>query len=95
MSLPCPECEREMIVKPLKGGGFHFLCYGRDPVEHRVTIFWKRPSEAPLRNGEVDDLPARTSSRESVSASPVSQVSSRVSSLLARAEKLTQRRVGE
>jgi len=82
-----------MIQKPLKkGGGFHFLCYGRDPVEHRVTIFWMRPPDAPLTEAGAED-PAREPVRASAPAT--SQVSSRVSSLLARAEKLTQGRVGK
>jgi len=92
MNLPCPECSRDMIQKPLKGGGFHFLCYGRDPVEHRVTIFWKRPQDAPLIEAGAED-PAREPVRASAPA--CSQVSSRASSLLARAEKLTQGRVGK
>ena len=93
MNLPCPECSRDMIQKPLKGGGVHFLCYGRDPVEHRVTIFWKRPQDAPLTEAGAEDHPERDRARDS--APPDSRVSSRVSSLLARAEKLTQGRVGK
>lgn len=92
MNLPCPECSRDMIQKPLKkGGGFHFLCYGRDPVEHRVTIFWMRPQDAPdggAENPERDGVRAPAPPQDS-------KVSSRVSSLLARAEKLTQGRVGK
>lgn len=82
-----------MIQKPLKGGGFHFLCYGRDPVEHRVTIFWKRPPDASLTEPGAEAQPEGDRARDSAPAH--SQVSSRVSSLLARAEKLTQGRVGK
>jgi hypothetical protein len=81
-----------MIQKPLKGGGFHFLCYGRDPVEHRVTIFWKRPQDAPTEAG-AEVSPECDRARDSAPAN--TQVSSRASSLLARAEKLTQGRVGK
>ena len=91
--LPCPECSRDMIKKPLKGGGWHFLCYGRDPVDHRVTIFWKRPAAA---GAAGEDAPSERGSGEinaerdrvRASAPPSSQVSSRAAALLARAEKL-------
>ena len=97
MNLPCPECSRDMLVNPMKGGGFHFLCYGRDPVDHRVTVFWKRPVGAGLPDGMHDakggaeDHPERDRAPDSV---PRPEISVRVNSLLARAEKLTQRRVG-
>jgi hypothetical protein len=97
VNLPCPECGGEMAVKPLKvrdGAlpGFHFYCAGMKPVRHTVTIFWKRPQDAPAIRGSEEINGERDSVR--ASAPPATKVSSRVSSLLARAEKLTQRRVG-
>jgi hypothetical protein len=88
MNLPCPECG-EAMEGGYKKQAYYFRCARGVPVAHTVTIFWKRPQDAPLTrggDGPVVDADA---------APPPAQVSSRLSSLLSRAEKLTQGRVGK
>lgn len=91
MTLPCPECGDLMIPKITKAGtdglpGLHFYCARSTPVQHRVTIFWKRPQDA--SRVEAGGESSHAESDREKTPPEKSQVSLRVSSLLARADKL-------
>lgn len=100
MNLPCPECGEPMIQKPLKpkpaplDGGFHFLCFGRSPYPHRVTLFWLRPADVAMpgesasrpdcKTEQAGDAPVARGEKKA----PPAPASGRASSLLARLEKI-------
>lgn len=91
--IPCPECGGEMEMKPLKvssscPGGFHFICTAMKPVRHTVTLFWKRPSEAPLPSWMSQ--PGRAGVAKAVPSVAPPNRDTRAAALLSRVEKLMQ-----
>lgn len=48
-NVDCPLCGMPMLIKLMKNGGYHLRCFGRQPVTHDITIFWRvYEGEAPV-----------------------------------------------